>query len=170
MSSPLATSIERTSIFVSPCACAVQLLPSSVDLKTPAVCVPTYAVAGCLGSNRTTHALSTAGMTDVQLAPESVLRRTPRPSVAASRVEGCAGETVIDQTGRSALPGCCAPVGVQRVSAADAGAMVASNPAASMNGVSRTKWRNFKGVPEKRSKDSRLPAEMAPTLHAASSQ
>src|SRR5919204_3895804 len=133
----------------------------------PAVWVPAYAVPGCLGSNRTTHAFSTEGITEVQVAPESVLRRIPRPWVAASSTDGCAGETAIDQTGRSALPGCCAPVGVQRVSAADADAIVMSNPAASVMGVSRTRWRDLTWVPEKRAKDSRGSASTPRTLHAA---
>ena len=57
-------------------------------------------------------------MAEVQVAPESVLRKTPRPWVAASKTAAWAGETAIDQTGRSAVPGCWAPVDVQLVSAA----------------------------------------------------
>ena len=88
-------------------------------------------------------------MAEVQVAPESVLRKTPRPWVAASRTAGCAGATAIDQTGRSGVPGCWAPVDVQLVSAAVAATTVASNPAASVMGVSSV-WRgNLTRVPGK---------------------
>jgi len=89
-------------------------------------------------------------ITEFQVVPESALRKTPRPWVAASKTAGCAGETAIDQTGRSAEPGCWAPVDVQRVSAADAATTVRSNPAASVMGVSRAMRRvDFTWVPGK---------------------
>jgi hypothetical protein len=87
---------------------------------------------------------------DVQVAPESGLRSTPRPCVAASNTAGCAGDTAIDQTGRSGDPGCCAPVDVHRVSAAETATTVASNPAASVMGVSSEMRRgNVTWVPGK---------------------
>jgi len=89
-------------------------------------------------------------MAAVQVAPESGLRRTPRPWVAASNTAECAGETAIDQTGRSGVPGCWAPVGVQRVSTAAAATTVRSNPAASVMGVIRVMWRgSLTRVPRK---------------------
>src|SRR5437660_12854051 len=94
-------------------------------------------------------------MADVQVAPESPLRKTPRPWVAAKKTLGWVGETAIDQTGRSGVPGCWAPVDVQRVSAAEAATM-RSNPVASVMSVDRTRRRgNLTWVPGKRSKDSR---------------
>jgi hypothetical protein len=86
---------------------------------------------------------------DFQLAPESVLRKTPRPWVAASNTEGCAGETAIDHTGRSGVPGCWVPVDVQLVSAAAAATTVVSNPAASRMGVSSVRRVNLTWVPGK---------------------
>jgi hypothetical protein len=86
---------------------------------------------------------------DVQVAPESVLRKTPRPWVAASNTDGCAGETAIDQTGRSGVPGCWAPVDVQLVSAAAAMTTVASNPAASVMDVNSVRRENLTWVPGK---------------------
>jgi hypothetical protein len=87
---------------------------------------------------------------DVQVAPESVLRRTPRPWVVASSTVGWVGDTAIDQTGRSGDPGCWAPVDVQRVSAAETATTVASNPAASVMGVSSVMRReNLTWVPGK---------------------
>src|SRR6202171_4575237 len=98
---------------------------------------------------------------DVQVAPESVLRRPPRPWVAASNTAGCAGETAIDQTGRSGDPGCWAPVDVQRASAAETATTVASNPAASVMGVSSGMRReSVTWVPGKRSKDSRRSSDL----------
>ena len=88
-------------------------------------------------------------MAEVQVAPESVLRKTPRPWVAASKTAGCAGETASDQTGLSAIPGCWAPVDVQLVSAAVAATTVASNPAASVMGVSSVWRENLTRVPGK---------------------
>jgi hypothetical protein len=86
---------------------------------------------------------------EVQVAPESVLRKTPRPCVASSNTDGWAGATAIDQTARSGVPGCWAPVDVQLVSAAEVATTVASNPAASEMGVSSV-WRdNFTWVPGK---------------------
>jgi hypothetical protein len=86
---------------------------------------------------------------DVQVAPESVLRKTPRPWVAASNTDGWAGETATDQTGRSGVPGCWAPVDVQLVSAAAATTTVASNPAASVMDVSSVRRGNLTWVPAK---------------------
>jgi hypothetical protein len=86
---------------------------------------------------------------EVQVAPESVLRKTPRPWVAASNTDGCTGETAIDQMGRSGVPGCWGPVGVQLVSAAEAATRVASNPAASAIGVSSVRRENLTWVPGK---------------------
>jgi len=87
---------------------------------------------------------------DDQVAPESVLRSTPRPWVAASQTAGCVGDTAIDQTGRSDDPGCWAPVEVQRVSAAETATTAASNPAASVMGVSSVMRRgNVTWVPGK---------------------
>src|SRR5919109_1867723 len=148
--SPLPASIERTSRLLSPWFCEVQVLPSSTDLKNPAACVPAYTVDGCCGSKRSTQAPSTPAMAGVQLAPESVLRRTPRPWVAIRRVDGCAGAAASDQTGRSGMPGCCAPIDDQRESAPEAEAAAMSNPATSGMGVSRTVWRgSLTWVPEK---------------------
>jgi hypothetical protein len=84
-----------------------------------------------------------------QVAPESVLRKTPRSWVAASNTAGWTGETAIDQMGRSGVPGCWAPVAVQLVSAAAAATTVASNPAASVMGVSSLRRENLTWVPGK---------------------
>jgi hypothetical protein len=86
---------------------------------------------------------------EAHVAPESVLRKTPRPWVAASKTAGCAGETAIDQTGRSGVPGCWAPVDVQLVSAALAATTAASNPAASVMDVSSVWRENLTRVPGK---------------------
>src|SRR5207302_3035023 len=102
-----------------------------------------------MGSKRTTQALSTPVIAEVHVAPESVLRKTPRPWVAASKTAGCAGDTAIDQTGRSGVPGCWAPVDVQVVSAPLAATTVASNPAASVMGVGRMWRENFTRVDRK---------------------
>src|SRR5205823_10544226 len=92
-------------------------------------------------------------MTRVQVAPESVLRSTPRPWVAIKRIDGWAGAAAMDHTGRSGVPGCCAPAEVQRVSAPLAVVRVTSNPAASVMGVSRTIRRvNLTRVPGKTEK------------------
>src|SRR5207237_4644420 len=115
----------------------------------PAAWVPAYAVSGWFGSKRTTQAPSTPAIAVVQVAPESPLRKTPRPWVAASKTLGCVSETAIDQTGRSGVPGCWAPVDVQRVSAAEAATM-RSNPVASVMSVDRTMRRgNLTWVPGK---------------------
>src|SRR5438128_2183085 len=159
--SPLARSIDRTSRLFNPWLCVVHVFPSSTDLYRPAVWVPAYAVEGCCGSKRTTHAPSTPAITRVQVAPESVLRNTPRPWVAIKRMAGWAGAAAIDHTGRSGVPGCCAPVEVQRVSAPLAVVAVMSNPTASVMGVNRTIWRvNLTRVPGKRSKDTRRSARL----------
>src|SRR5439155_672441 len=71
-------------------------------------------------------------------------------AVAIKRIAGWAGAAAIDHTGRSGVPGCCAPVEVQRVSAPLAVVTVMSNPAASVMGVSRTIRRlNLTRVPGK---------------------
>src|ERR1700694_2474480 len=127
-------------MLLSPWLCAIHVFPSSTDLHSPAVCVPAYAVAGSDGSNRTTQAPSMPPIAEVHVAPESALRKTPRPGVAASITAGWAGETAIDHTARSGVPGCWAPVDVQLVSAAAAATTVTSNPAASRMGVSSA-WR-----------------------------
>ena len=96
------------------------------------------------------HALSTPAMTRLQVAPESVLRNTPRPCVAIKITDGWAGAAAIDHTGRSGDPGSCAPVEVQRVSAALAVVRIVSSQAASVMGVSRTIRRvNLTRVPRK---------------------
>src|SRR2546428_11141764 len=77
-------------------------------------------------------------MTRVQVAPESVLRITPRPWVAIKRMAGWAGAAAIDHTGRSGVPGCCAPVEVQRVSAPLAVVAGVGKPTAPRGGGKRT--------------------------------
>src|SRR5207249_10868297 len=132
--SPLARSIDRTSRLFSPWLCVVHVFPSSTDLYRPAVWVPAYAVDGCCGSKRTTHAPSTPTIARVQVAPESVVRNTPGPWVAIKRIAGWAGVAAIDHTRQPVVPSCCAPVDVHRISPPLAVLTVMSNPAASVMG------------------------------------